>query len=585
VKEMSDQVRAVVFVLLVVLITFIWAHYYKPPIPPPQKPGQTSGQTAPSAGAAQSGASQASVSAAPPRPVVIPAAQAEAEKIITVETSVYHIELSNRGGVVRSWTLKKYFDDQKPPRPLDLVNSDVAQELGWPFSVELSDTELEREANAGLYEVTTGTSNAGPPQKASAVSNTADIFAAPVSITFHWSDGHLDVTKKLAFDQSYQLTAEASASIDGKPLATAIAWRGGFGDKAVYKASQLVSVFYQQGGSVKTLQYGKLGVSGNQIQPFQQPGSMEFAGIEDQFFAAAFIPSGTDLYLSHWTQWHHYTANNQQMSDPEAEMAVGAAAPGPAKVRAFVGPKELALLGNVQPSLEGLVQFGWTGVIAKPMLFALQWMHRYIPNYGWAIVVFTLALTMLLLPIRIWTFHSMRKMQALAPEMKAIQDRYRKYSMSDPRKRKMNDEIMEMYAQHGLSPWSQMSSCLPMLLQIPFLWAFYRMLAGAIELRHAPWMFWIRDLSAADPYYVLPIAMAITMYLTTKMMPQPATVDPAQQRMMAFMPLVFAFMFFKLSSGLNLYYLTSNVVGVAQQLYLNRTQPLPSRSKFKNKKQ
>jgi YidC/Oxa1 family membrane protein insertase len=123
-----------------------------------------------------------------------------------------------------------------------------------------------------------------------------------------------------------------------------------------------------------------------------------------------------------------------------------------------------------------------------------------------------------------------------------------------------------------------------MLLQIPFLWAFYRMLAGAIELRHAPWILWIHDLSAKDPYYVLPIAMAITSYLSTKMMPTASAVDPAQQRMMALMPLMLAFIFFQLSSGLNLYYFTSNLVSVGQQYYLNRTQPPPNRSKFKKKK-
>ena len=578
---MSDQVRGIIFVALVVLITFLWLRFFKPPAPPPQALGPEIHQMAPSAGSAQPSVAQPSIAAALSA-VNVPVVQAVTERILTVESPLYHIEVTNRGGVVRSWTLKKYLDDQKPPRPLDLVNHDAAQELGWPFSLALSDAQLQAEANSGLYEV--ATSGAGV-QAAVAGANAADTFLAPTTVTLHWSDGHLDVTKKLSFGADYQISAEVSAALDGKPLACEIAWRGGFGDKAVYKASQLVSVFYQQGGSLTALQYKKLGVSGNQIQPFHQPGAVDFAGIEDQFFAAAFIPNGTDIYLSQWTQWHHYTVNNQQASDPVAEMAVGSAAPGPVKFRAYVGPKDLALLGKVQPSLEGLVQFGWTGIIAKPMLFILQWLHRYIPNYGWAIVVFTLALTMVLLPIRVWTFHSMRRMQALAPEMKVIQDRYRKYSMTDPRRQKMNEEIMELYAQHGLSPWSQVSGCLPMLLQLPFLWAFYRMLAGAIELRHAPWIFWIHDLSARDPYFVLPVAMAATTYLSTKMMPTPAGADPAQQRMMALMPLMLGFFFLYLSSGLNLYYFTSNIVSVGQQYYLNRTQPPPTRSKFKKKKQ
>jgi len=582
VNEMSDQVRAILFVVLVVLITFVWLHFYKPPAPLPQKSAPMTSETVPGAAQTQPGR-EAALSATPER-AAIPTVAASAERIVTVESPLYHLELSNRGGVVRSWTLKRYFDDQKPPRPLDLVNPNAAEELGWPFSVELFDLQLETEANTGLYQVQTASAISSERAKTQATGSDTNVFEAPISLTFHWSNGHLDIAKTIHFRPDYQMSAEVSATLDGKPLPCGIAWRGGFGDRAVYRASQLVSVFYQQGGSLSTIQYRKLGVSGNQTQPFQQPGAVELAGIEDQFFTAAFIPDGTFLYLSHWTQWHHFALNNQQTAEPMAEMAVGSAAPGPVKVRAYVGPKDLALLGRVEPSLEGLVQFGWTGVIAKPMLFILQWLHRFIPNYGWAIVAFTLVLTMVLLPIRIWTFHSMRRMQVVAPEMKAIQDRYRKYSMTDPRRSKMNEEIMAMYAKHGLSPWSQVGGCLPMLLQIPFLWAFYRMLAGAIELRHAPWIFWIHDLSAKDPYYVLPIAMAVTTYLSTKMMPTASTVDPAQQRMMALMPLMLAFIFFQLSSGLNLYYFTSNLVSVGQQWYLNRTQPAPTRSKFKKKK-
>jgi YidC/Oxa1 family membrane protein insertase len=170
-------------------------------------------------------------------------------------------------------------------------------------------------------------------------------------------------------------------------------------------------------------------------------------------------------------------------------------------------------------------------------------------------------------------------MQKVAPEIRSIQDRYKKYSMTDPRKKKMNEEVMAVYQREGINP---MGSCLPMMLQMPIWWALWRALTGAIALRHAPWMLWIHDLSAKDPYYILPIAMAITMYLMTKMTPQTVT-DPTQQKMTTLMPLMFAAFFFTLSSGLNLYMFTSNLVGVAQQYYLNRTQPLPSRSKFKKK--
>jgi len=564
VKEMSDQTRGIVFVVLVIAITFIWMHFFTPPAQPP-KPATVATQSASAShGTISKPAPAAAASKAPA--VIAKPAEAQSETSLVVESGVYRVELSNRGGVVHSWKLKKYLNEETPPRPLDLVNPDAAKELGWPFSIVLADPQLQAEANSALYEMTPSTQTA----------------TAPVEVTFHWSDGHLDVTKKLSFAQDYQLSVEATVTLDGKPLPATIAWLGGFGDRAAFRESQYVSVFYKQNGKLNTLPFKKLGQTGNQIQPLELAGPMEYAGIQDQFFVAAFIPDGTDVSLWDWGQWHHSSSNGQATSEPQAEMAVGAMDPGALKARVYVGPKDLTLLGKVHPSLEELVSFGWFGVIAKPLLFVLEWMHKYIPNYGWTIVVFTLLLTMALLPIRIWTFHSARKMQLVAPEVKSIQDKYKKYSMSDPRKRKMNEEVMAVYQREGINP---LGSCLPMLVQLPVLWAFYRVLNGAIALRHAPWIWWIHDLSAKDPYYILPVLMVITSYFMTKMTPTPtAAADPAQQKMMMLMPVFMGFIFLNLSSGLNLYYFSSNLIGVVQQWYLNRSQPLPSRSKFKNKK-
>ncbi|HKV05257.1 MAG TPA: membrane protein insertase YidC [Candidatus Acidoferrales bacterium] len=566
---MSDTTRGIVFVVAVVVITLVWMRFFQPPAPPPQKTAPPVAQTSPAPIPGSGVAAASAASAAPAKPVSVPAAQASSEKMIVVESALYRVQLSNRGGVVLSWKLNKYFDDQTPPRPLDLVNADAAQELGWPLSLMFSDAQLEAQANSALYEVTPS----------------GGTLTAPAEVAFHWSDGHLDITKKLKFAQDYQTSVEVSASLDGRPLAPGVAWRGGFGDKAVYKANQYVSVFYQQGDNLSLIQYKKLGVPGNQIQPFQQSGPMEFTGIEDQFFAAAFIPAGTDLSLWHWTQWHHFVADKQPASEPEAEIAVAPAAPGPLKMRVFVGPKDLALLGKVQPSLERLVNFGWFSAIGKPLLIALQWLHRYIPNWGWAIVVLTLVINLAVFPLKMKSWRSMQEMQKLAPEMRSIQDRYKKYSMTDPRRKKMQEEMAELYQKHGINPMAQLGGCLPMVVQMPIWYALWRVLMGAIELRHAPWIFWIHDLSAKDPFYVLPIGMAITMYLMTKMTPQSAAVDPAQQKMMSFMPLMFAAFFFTYASGLNLYMFTSNLVGVGQQWYLSRTRPLPSKSPFKKKKQ
>jgi YidC/Oxa1 family membrane protein insertase len=564
-KEMSDQVRGVVFVLVAMLILFTWQHYYKPAaVPPPQKPAE-SAQTTPPPTTPQP-AAPARKAATPGGASTVPVIRANEEKTVVVESPIYRVELSNRGGVVKSWKLKKYFDDQKPPRELDLVNAEVAKELGWPLSLLLFDPQQEAQANSALYQFTPAT----------------DHFDAPGTITFHWSDGHLAVTKKLNFNESYEMSVQTAVEFDGKPvLGSAVAWRGGFGDKAVYKASSLVNVFYKLNDKLEMLPLKKLGVPNNQIQPVLQPGPLEFTGMADQFFTVAFLPDSADLSLSlwHWTQFHHITSGDKPESEQVAEMAVGSPLPQPLQMRVYVGPKDLTLLSKEKPPLDELVQFGWTGIVAKPLFEFLKWIYKYVPNYGWAIVILTLLINGLMFPLKMKSWRSMQKMQKVAPEIRQIQDRYKKYSMRDPRKKKMNEEVMAIYSREGIHP---MGSCLPMLFQMPIWWALWRVLNGAIELRHAPWLGWIHDLSAMDPYYILPIGMTITMYLMTKMTPQ-TTVDPTQQKMMALMPLMMGFIFFKLSSGLNLYMFTSNLVGMGQQWYLNRTDPLPAKGKFKKK--
>jgi YidC/Oxa1 family membrane protein insertase len=566
-NELSDQVRGIIFVILVLVIIGVWSHFYKPAVPPPaQKSAQTlSQQATPAAPIANPSAMQSAPSSSS-APTKIEAVQAPAEKTVVVESTLYRVEISNRGGVVKSWKLKKYFDDQRPPHPLDLVSPDGSQQLGWPFSLMFSDPKLESDANNALYQIT-------PP---------SDQLSAPAEIALHWSDGHLDVTKKFGFTQDYELSIEVSATLDGKPIPVALAWRGGFGDRAVYKASQLVTVFSKSNGKLSLLQYKKLGVSGNQSQPAEIAGPLEFLGIEDQFFTATFLPDSTSLSLWNWTQDHKIIADDKPATEPVAEMAAGSTMAGPLTMRAYVGPKDLALLSRVKPSLEEQVNFGWTGVVAKPLLFILQLIHHYIPNWGFTIVILTLLINFALFPLKLKSQRSMQRMAKVAPEIRSIQDRYKKYAMSDPRKRQMNEEVMAIYQREGINP---IGGCLPMLPQLPIWWALWRVLNGAIELRHAPFMFWIHDLSAKDPYYILPVAMAIMMYFSTKMTPQ-TTVDPSQQKMMSLMPLMMAAFFFNLSSGLNLYMFTSNLIGVGQQYYLNRTKPLPvPKPKFKKKKE
>jgi YidC/Oxa1 family membrane protein insertase len=568
-KELSDQQRVLIAFALMLLILFVWGKFFKPTPPPPsaaQKSGQVSTETP-----AQS-TNQAAATTTPSVETILPppagAIQASEEQIIVIESPLYRVQITNRGGLAQSWKLKKYLNDDKPPQPLELVNIPASRQIGaWPLSFALEDSAAELKANTVLYKVET-------------LPSSGDTLQAPAEITLHWSDGHLDFVKHLKFDESYIVNLEATASVDGRLLPAAIGWRGGFGDVAVEKQSQGVGVFYSENGKLNVLALKKLGTPDHQEIRYEQPGNYGYVGLEDQFFTAAFLPNNGNLNLWHWVQQHDFDDNGKPGNEPEAEMAAGSAIPQALNMRMFVGPKDIHILAQVRPPLDDLVQLGWFGIIAKPLLEILQWTHKYIPNWGWAIVALTIVINMLLFPLKVKNWRSMKNMQRVGPEVKVIQDRYKKYSFNDPRKRKMNEEIMAIYNREGINP---LGSCLPMLVQMPFLFAFYRMLSGTIELRHAPWFGWIHDLSAHDPYYILPIVMTITMFVMQKMTPMPAT-DASQQKMMQYMPLFFGFIFFRLSAGLNLYYFATNLVGIGQQYYLVKTDPLNTKPANNNRK-
>jgi YidC/Oxa1 family membrane protein insertase len=199
-------------------------------------------------------------------------------------------------------------------------------------------------------------------------------------------------------------------------------------------------------------------------------------------------------------------------------------------------------------------------------VYLLLWIHRYIGNFGWSIILLTIVLNLVLFPLRLKQQVSMLKMQKIQPQMRRLQDQYKKLKANDPRRAQVQSDMMNLYKEHGVNP---MGGCLPLLLQMPLLFGFYSALSYSIELRRAPWIFWIKDLSQYDPYYVIPILMAVAMFVQQKMTPT-ANVDPAQAKMMMIMPLMFTFMFLFYSSGLALYWLTGSIIGIGQQVFINK---------------
>jgi len=549
--------------MLIFLVSFVFMllaqpllKRYFPAPPPPQKVAQTEQVQPPPAPSTKASSATESGSS----PAV--SKQASAENDMVIETDLYRVTFTNRGAQVKSWILKK-FDNDAENGPLDLVNATAAAQYGYPLSLYTYDEGLRERLKSALY-VATRDGN---------------------QIAFEYADQDLSVRKVFKFDDTYVVKIDASVTYKGSLKEALPAWPSGFGDQTTppFYASSVLA--YQFNKNIERLPtrcgFSLFSKCTQVIGGATVPGPFHWAGPTDQYFAAVFIPD--DPAAASMLTLNHSMAIPKDAQKPQDTInvdVIGAAVGnvhGAISERLFAGPKELQVLQKIpvpgvaggDNDLNGLVDFGWWGIIAKPLFVWLRWTyHHMVANWGWAIVLQTIILSLGLMPLRIQQMKSMLKMQRVAPQIKSIQDKYKKYSLRDPRKAAMNEEIAALYKKEGVNP---AGGCLPMLIQFPFLIAYYRMLGTVLDLRHAHFL-WIRDLSAAEPFpYILPILMVVSMLINQRMTPQ-AGMDPAQQRMMnVMMPLFMGFLFFRLQAGLNLYYAVSNLIMIGQQAVMNRT--------------
>jgi YidC/Oxa1 family membrane protein insertase len=553
-QEPGNEKRLLLIFLLTFVAMLAFQPLFKKYFPQPAAP-QPQSQPAPAPSAASSAPSPSGLAVGVPHGAT---KQASGESETVIENDLYRITFTNKGAQVKSWILKKFNNDAQNG-PLDLVNDKAAALYGYPLSLWTYDESLRNRLSSALY-----------------VPSLEGKQTSPATITFEYSEPDLAVRKTFRFDESYVVNVDSVVTYKGAPLPALPAWPAGFGDQstAPFYAAGLID--YQFNKDIQRLPIKK--ISGGATIP----GPFHWAGPNDQYFAAIFIPD--DPAATSMVTLRNSLSIPRDPQKPDAKEVIpvdvlGTAVGnlhGPTSERIFVGPKELEVLQKIpvpgvsgaDNDLNGLVDFGWWGIIAKPLFLWLRWTyHHMVPNWGWAIVIQTLIISILLLPLRITQMKSMLKMQRVAPQIKSIQEKYKKYSLRDPRKAAMNEEISALYKKEGVNP---AGGCLPLLIQMPFLFAYYRMLGTALDLRHAHWL-WIHDLSAADPIFILPILMVISSLVTQKMTPQ-AGMDPAQQRMMnVMMPLMMGFIFFRLAAGLNLYYAVVNLVGIAQQSVMNRT--------------
>ncbi len=535
--ELSTEHRLLIAFILMGVVLFLTPYFYKDqPLPPAAKKSE------PAATSPAAANSKPSTPAPPAAPVESTPVAAGKEEIFVLDTDVCRVEFTNRGATVKSWTLKKYLDENK--KPLELVNIAAAPKAGNPLSLVFRNQKPSADLNSALYAV--------KPQPDG------------MGVDFEFSSGRAMARKSFRFRKDSYLAQVSSEVFEGgAPVPHLLAWRGGFGDMSVLNAvGTQHSIYFDSATNTLEVKEAKAAKDG----PVVSAGMFSFAGIEDTFFAAVFLPIGNGSV-------EILTVSDQVSTkfEPKEDSFVGAAVGGEGRnaLSLFVGPKDIDILRAVNPKLEQAVDFGWFSFIAKPLFLAVHWVSdSYTRNYGWAIVLVTVFINFALFPLKLTSMKSMKKMQSLKPQIDAINEKYKNVGIRDPKKQEQNQEVMALYKVHGVNP---MGGCVPMALQVPFFIAFYKVLSVAIEMRHASWL-WVSDLSAPEklPIHILPVAMIASQFIMQKMTPA-TTGDPAQQKMLLFMPLVFGFMFYNMSSGLVLYWLTGNLVGIAQQLFFNKT--------------
>ena len=573
----SQDTKPLLIMMVVMLLALTGFNFYRakhnPQTASPSAPAQTSNQ-------ASNQASQATQNPAPLPTVaatvdgqviqvpVTPAVVAASESTTVVENELYRITFSNRGAQATSWILKKYKDSYG--HPLDLIHTQAAEQFGYPLSLWTYDPSLTASLAKALYlPSSTGTLN------------------APGTLTFKYAQGGYDVTKTFSFDSSYVLHADTVVLHNGSPVRALLSWPGGFGDQENALSYGAAQVDFSQ--NTKEKHDGAKDVhEGNTLS-----GNFDWAGTSDLYFASIFLPDAPDdstLVTLHnelvvpKADRHnglgqgvaipaHKDPAKNEIKAPILGAAMGDLS-GHTQLRLFAGPKAVAILRSVHPTgepsatLEPLLDFGFFAIVGKPLFYVLRYINEHIAsNWGWDIVLITLLINVIILPLRIKTMQSGLKMQRIQPQMDAVKAKYKGLKVTDPKRNDMNAEIMQLQKDNGVNMFG---GCLPTLIQMPLLLAFFGMLPKVVELRQAHW-YWLPDLSAADPYHILPILMVVSQFLVQFYTPSPG-VDPQQQKMMAFMmPAVSGYMTWNYASGLALYWSVGNLISIATQAVMNRT--------------
>ena len=462
-----------------------------------------------------------------------PVAAAKPE-LSVVEEPHFIATFSNRGAELVSFKLKDY--RAQDGSPLELVKARDASRNDYPFAIEARDTNLSRRVDTALYAVTQRT------EKGSTV------------LDYRYSDGAISVAKTFRITSDYPFDFSISVT-------PAVPYRVVIGPGIrTLAAEERDSQFIVTGNAVVQIDDKLKVINREKGDRFNVYDNAQFVGIEDNYFLTALRPAKSGAAI---VQRSDFPDPVKKETRKDLYAGLNAASDGTVAGSAFFGPKQTKILEKY--NYASTLQFGFFGFIGRLLLEVLIWINGITHNYGWAIIVLTILIKVVLYPLQHKSIVSMKKMQRVQPKVESIKNKYKKAKSDAEQRQKMNVEMMKLYQQEGINP---MGGCLPIALQLPILWGFYGILSRAIELRGAPFALWIHDLATKDPLYITPILMTATMFI--QQMITPTTVDPAQRRMFMIMPLVFGWIFKEFPSGLVLYWLVQNILTIVQQLIMNK---------------
>jgi len=541
------------------------------PAAAPAQINSSSGTTAAPIKSPTQVAAQATKTKATSKAPAVELKQAAAESETVIENKLYKITFTNKGAQVGSWILKDQIGADN--KPLDLVHKQAAAQYGYPLSLFTYDAGLREKLNSILYVADNKKDPSGQ------------------TLTYEYIDASTTVRKIFRFDDSYVIHIETRVTQDGNVVSSYPAWPAALGDqRQPYSyASSRIDVAHDDTVDRKSavsgfFLTGRTFISnGNTLN-----GPFYWAGLVDQYFGAIFLPD--DPANAALIQFHKLIPRDPNGQDPEKKLketyavlgvAVGSTK-GTSSLRLFAGPKDLKTLQSVHglvpgeapsahptgPDLEGAVEFGMFGFIAKPLFLGLRFIHdNIVANWGWSIVLMTVLINLVLFPLRWTSMKSGLMMQKVQPEMNAINERVKGLPLTDPRRQESTLKIQELYKREGINP---LAGCLPILLQMPFLYAFYAMISTTMELLNAHWL-WVHDLSSPDSIHLLPVLLVVSMFVMQRITPTPG-MDQVQARMMQIMmPLMLGGITWALPAGLGVYWVASNLMGYVLQLYVNNT--------------